>query len=296
MDTKYLRTVKAIRETGSFQKAAALLNYAPSTITFQVQQAEAQLGVALFARVGRQMVLTEAGNAVMPMIDQILTDAEALERFTGEENSLAGRLVVAVPETLLTYELQGVLKAFKSQAPGVELVIRVLNCYEIYRQLVDGQVDFAIHYDVRAYPKAIHTQILKSYSLSLVASPELANEDFVTAGQEKSVCALMNDPHARYLEIFRAYLAEKRIHLKPNLELWSIEAIKNCAISGLGVAYLPTFCAKQELAAGRLVAIETPLNEEQLTAIVAYQHETPAGQLFKNLLISNLSKSDSVPE
>jgi DNA-binding transcriptional LysR family regulator len=292
MDLKYLKTVQTIQTAGSFQKAAALLNYAPSTVTFQVQQVETQLGVRLFTKVGRQMVLTAAGTAAMPLIDQLLADEAALERFAQNTDGLVGRLVVAVPETLLTYQLQGVLHDFKVQAPGVELVIRVLNCYDIYAQMADGQVDLAVHYDVRDYPASIHTEVYGEYELALLGSPMLTaqQQDFITPGQAKTVCGLMNDPHARYLELFNAYLAAKRIRLQPNMELWSIEAIRNSAISGLGVAFLPKFCVQAQLDAGELIEIPTEISANTLTAVYAYRQLSVAGALFTQLLRESAQK------
>lgn len=292
MDLKYLKTVQTIQAAGSFQKAAALLNYAPSTVTFQVQQVEAQLGVPLFTKVGRQMVLTAQGRAAMPLIDQLLADEAALQRFAQNADGLVGRLVVAVPETLLTYQLQGVLHDFKQQAPGVELVIKVLNCYDIYAQMADGQVDIAVHYDVRDYPASVHSEEYGEYPLVLVGSPTLtaAQQDFVTPGQTKAVCGLMNDPHARYLELFNAYLAAKRIRLQPNMELWSIEAIRNSAISGLGVAFLPRFCVQAQLDSGKLIALPTEMMTNTLTAVYAYRQLSAAGTLFARLLRESAQK------
>lgn len=292
MELKYLKTVQTIHTTGSFQKAAALLNFAPSTVTFQVQQVEAYLGVQLFTKVGRKMVLTPAGQAALPLIKQLLADEAALRRVAQHTDGLVGRLVVAVPETLLTYQLQGVLHDFKVAAPGVELVIRVLNCYEIYAQMADGQVDLAVHYDVRAYPASVHTEKFAQYDAVLVGSPELTTEqqDFLTPDQDKSVCGLMNDPHARYLEMFDAYLAAKRIRLQPNMELWSIEAIRNSAISGLGVAFLPRFCVQAQLDRGELVELPTAMTDHTLTAIYAYRALSAPGALFAKLLHASTTR------
>ena len=210
MDLKYLKTVQTIHAAGSFQKAAALLNYAPSTVTFQVQQVEAQLGVRLFTKVGRQMVLTGAGTAALPLIDQLLADAAALDRFAEHADGPVGRLVVAVPESLLTYQLQGVLRDFKAEAPGVELVIRVLNCYDIYAQMADGQVDIAVHYDVRAYPPTIHNGVPGQYAPTLVAKPDMpqADQDAITTGQDKTACAPSDDPNARSRGMVNGYVVE----------------------------------------------------------------------------------------
>lgn len=65
MNTKYLYTIKTVLETGSFQKAASKLNYTQSTVTFHIQQIEQELDIKLFDRIGRKMVLTQAGREIL---------------------------------------------------------------------------------------------------------------------------------------------------------------------------------------------------------------------------------------
>ena len=66
MELKYLNTFKVIVEEGGFTKAAERLNYTQSTITFQIGQLEQELSVKLFERIGRKMVLTKAGERLIP--------------------------------------------------------------------------------------------------------------------------------------------------------------------------------------------------------------------------------------
>ncbi|MFY4776502.1 LysR family transcriptional regulator [Metabacillus sp. RGM 3146] len=66
MELKYLQTLKTILETGSFLGAARKLNYTQSTVTFQIQQLEQELSVKLFEKIGREMVLTQAGEDILP--------------------------------------------------------------------------------------------------------------------------------------------------------------------------------------------------------------------------------------
>ena len=68
MELKYLQTLKAITEAGSFAAAAKRLNYTQSTVTFHIQQLEQAMHVALFEKIGRRMVLTQAGHALMPYV------------------------------------------------------------------------------------------------------------------------------------------------------------------------------------------------------------------------------------
>lgn len=72
MEFKYLNTFRTIVETGSFTAAAEKLNYTQSTITFQIGQLEQELSVKLFEKIGRRMVLTKAGDHLIPYVDEVM--------------------------------------------------------------------------------------------------------------------------------------------------------------------------------------------------------------------------------
>lgn len=288
MELKSLYTVIKIIETGSYQKAAMALNYAQSTITFQIHQLENELGISLFEKKGNHMVLTSEGMEVLPLIKNIIDSVEALLMYNAGNNVLRGTLKIALPETLITYKMQPVLKAFKEKAPDVKLHLQVLNCYNIYSQLLNGTIDIAIHYDIKKYPQNIEILELRTYPLVMVASPCLDSTltDFITPDQQKPLSHIQNDPNALYLKVLAQYLKEKKISLETGMEVWSIEAIKQSVMSNLGVAYLPRFAVDEELKKGLLK--ECPMDVVgEMTALCAYhanKRNNPAVSLFLNLL------------
>lgn len=299
MELKSLYTVKKIVEVGSYQKAAVALNYAQSTITFQIKQLENELGIRLFEKSGSRMVLTQEGRAVLPLIEQVIEASDRLLCFKSEHAALSGTLKIALPESLVTYQLQEVLKIFKQQAPHVKLSLQVLNCYAIYELLLRGGADLAIHYDVRSYPQSIVTQALHAYPLVMVAAPELDEKeaDFVTPQQRKTVVHIQNDPQALYLKVLNAYLKQKQIVLETGLEVWSIEAVKRSVMSNLGVAFLPRFTVEAELAQGLLKECPMELADETITAICAYSKnkwKSPAMELFLQILGRYFSITDEM--
>ena len=104
MELKNLRTFQAVVDQGSYQRAAERLGYAQSTITVQIQQLEEELGVPLFERLGRRMVLTEAGERILPQARELLLGAERLLESGREDGVLSGILRVDMAETLLCYK------------------------------------------------------------------------------------------------------------------------------------------------------------------------------------------------
>ena len=293
MDLKYLATIKAILETGSFQKAATKLNYTQSTVTFQVRQLETELRVQLFERVGRRMVLTQAGQEILPYIDSVVESVDRLCNFGREKSDIRGVLRVAMPETILIYKSQPILKAFREQAPRVKLLIRSQNCYLTRNQILNGDIDVAIHYDVGGYNPTIVAKKLTDFGQALVASPALAVEerDFVTRDQRKALSLISNDKNCISQEVFDRYLKERHIYVENVIELWSIEAIKRSVISNLGVAFLPCFAAEEELRDGRLIELPTALKGKNISAICAHHKNkwmSPAIKLFLDLVDENI--------
>lgn len=292
MELKYLVTIKKIIETGSYLKAAAALNYAQSTITFQVRQLEQEFGTQIFERSGSRMVLTQAGKELLPFIDKVLDSVDALEIYCKHRDGFQGTLTIAAPESLVTYQLQPVLKKFREQAPYVKLRLKCMNCFEIYDKMCGSDFDIAIHYDVGTYPKSIAVTPLKSFPLVLIGSPLLSEHerDFSTQGQEKQLCNIQNDPDALSLKIFQQYIQNKSISFEGNLEVWSIEAIKRSVISNLGIAFLPRFTVESELLSGELIDIPIDIKKPEMTAICAVQKgrwKSPAMELFLQILSEN---------
>ncbi|MFV0241036.1 MAG: LysR family transcriptional regulator [Lacrimispora sphenoides] len=293
MELKYLNTFKTILESGSFRNAARQLNYTQSTMTFQMQQLEQELSVKLFEKIGRKMVITQAGKEVLPYVETILQATRQLENYGKDMQELTGTLKVVMPETLLTYRMQPVLKAFRQQAPGVRLSVQALNCYVIRDLLISGGADIGVHYDVGGYGTSMVTEQLADFSMALIASPDIdtACSDFVMKHQRMPVCLITNDPDSVFQNLFDHYLREQDIVLDGVLELGSIEAIKRSVTSNLGVAYLPRYVVEEELENGSLKELKTALSDKTISAICTYHKNkwiSPAMELFIRLLNEKL--------
>ena len=107
-----------------------------------------------------------------------------------------------------------------------------------------GEADLALHYDVAAYPSPFETTPLITYPLVLVASPLLSpqDSDFMTKGQTKEQCLLINDKQALYLTYFREYLREKALRSPKEMDVWSLEAIKQCILKQPRGRLSPRIC------------------------------------------------------
>lgn len=292
MDLKYLNTFKTIVETGNFSNAAHKLNYTQSTLTFQIQQLEKELSFKLFEKIGRNMIVTQAGKDILPYIDMINQSVDQIKNYGKCTENLTGELKVVMPETLLTYKMQPIFKEFRLQAPHVKLSVQSLNCYDIRDNLSKGNAEIGVHYDVGGYKNTIYTQKLQDFETVLVASNLLDDSlcDFCTPNQIKPLCLITNDKRSIFHKIFDNYLKEKNIIIDETMELGSIESIKRSVISNLGVAYLPRYVVADEIESKSLKILDVKIPNNTITAILAYHKNkwiSPAMELFLKLLKDN---------
>ena len=289
MELKYLNTFRVIVEEGSFSKAAERLNYTQSTITFQIGQLEQELSANLFEKIGRKMVLTKAGESLIPYVDEVLSSIDKLRNFEDDLAECQGDLRIGVGETLLCDHLPPILKEFHKKAPKARLFLRSMNCYDIRDELISGSLDIGIFYNcVGGFGTTLTTHPLGTYPLALVASQEIKTKypDFVTANQQIPIPFIINEPTCVFRQIFEQYLKEKSIMLDHTIELWSIPTIKNLVENNVGISYLPRFSVQKELDNGSLTEIPTELTHTTITAVCGHHKNkwiSPLMQLFIDL-------------
>lgn len=290
MELKHLRTFQTVVDRGSYQRAAEALGYTQSTITVQIQQLEADLKVPLFERSGRRMRLTEPGAQALSQVRELLAAAERLAELGRKDAAPAGTLRVDMAETLLCYQMQPVIRAFREQAPQVRLILRSCNCMRIPENVRTGVCDLGIGYDMDWNREALEVEPMESYDLILLASPDFAYPDFVTPGQYKPVSLITDEPDSIFRRQLEAYLREREITLDVTLELWSIETIKRCVMSNLGFTFLPRFVAREELERGTLVELPIPISGPRQTLCARRKGcwVSSAMDLFLRLLRENL--------
>lgn len=289
MDIKYLNTFRAIVEEGSFSKAADRLNYTQSTITFQIGQLEQELNTRLFEKIGRRMVLTKAGEQLIPYVNNVLDSVNKMKNFERDLAECCGDLHIGVGESLLCFMLPPVIKEFHRLAPNARLFIRSMNCYEIRDELLNGTLDLGVFYeDVGGFGSMLQTYPLGNFETVLVASSHTKQNhpDFITPDRQIPLPFIINEPNCIFRQIFEEYLRTRSIVLDHTIELWSIPTIKNMVQSDVGVSYLPRFTVEEELAQGTLAEVDTAIESPHISAVCSHHKNkwvSPLMQLFIDL-------------
>ncbi|WP_270181034.1 LysR family transcriptional regulator [Alkalihalobacillus sp. CinArs1] len=288
MEIRHLITFQSIIESGSYTGAAANLGYTQSTITSHIQALENEIGGALFTYVKRKLQLTHLGRELIPLAEDLLSTHEQIKNIQNSRE-VKGVLRVAAPESLTISRLGPIIREFSIRYPEVRLILTNGTCGQNQTDLLSGRVDIALMvYPEISLEKCIH-HTLRKEEIVLISSND-GPDHFNEYKHDENQVFITNEEGCSYRTMFERYLIKHGIHQFQTMELWSIEAIKQMVISGLGFAVLPYITVKEEVESGKLKVLK---HTEQLDPL--YSHMlikkkkwlSPAVEAFAELVLDS---------
>lgn len=257
MDLRQLTTFRVLARTLNFHQTAKQLHCVQSTVTAQIQALEEDLGTRLFDRLGRRVVLTDAGSRLIAYAERLLNLTGEARQAVLDQEEPVGTLTVSATETLCTYRLPAVLSQFRKRYPQVRLVFFVSEYSELRRAVTEGAVDLALLMEEPITSAALKAEPLCVEPIHLVASPNhpFAQRRSVLPGDLEPETILVTEAGCSYRVRFQHQLNLAGIQPAMMLEFNSIEAIKQCAMLGMGVALLPAVATSAEISQGKLVVL-----------------------------------------
>lgn len=242
MDTQALAAFVEVADCGSFTRAAGTLHLSQPAISKRLKSLEDQLGQSLFDRVGRKVLLTEAGRALLPHARQVLQTLEdgrrALSSLSGQ---VSGRLSIGTSHHIGLHRLPPVLKQFVAAYPDVDLDLHFMDSEDACEAVLAGRLELGIvTLPLQPLPH-LQAQCVWPDPLTVVVAPShpLAGRDTVELTELARHPAVLPDADTYTHRIIRAELekrgAEPRVRLATNY----LETLKMLGAIGLGWTVLP---------------------------------------------------------
>jgi len=257
MEFRQLNTFCTVAATLNFTRAAEVLSYVPSNVTMQIKALEDELGVRLFDRLGKQLALTTAGKRFLPHAQDVLEKLEEARSVVHDNEKLTGTLTISANEVICSYRLPTVFQQFRSQHPGVRLIFRSVPNQELKQTLFEGTTDIVYMLDEPIRSNGLVVESLVEEKFRLLAAPDhpLAKRTTLQLEDFHGEVFLTNEKGCPYRAMFDRSFEKEGIDNITYLEFQSAEAIKQCAISGLGIGFLPEIVVEAEVERGQLVVL-----------------------------------------
>ncbi|MCI1033776.1 transcriptional regulator GcvA [Raoultella terrigena] len=259
-----LRAFEATARLSSMTLAAAELHVTHGAISRQIRKLEEHLGLKLFFRLTRQIILTEEGaefhRTVIRLLSELMRESEHLRG-----RSLAKSLRISTTVSFASKWLAPRLSRFRRRYPEFDIQLDVTD---INVDLNDGQVDAAIRYGPGHY-RDVSSERIFDETVTPVCSPGFLEEhNGLTEIKALSNCVLLHEYRMQAnWEAWFAMAGDKnfRCHQGP---LWTLGSMAtDAALRGEGVALGRSVLIADDVAAGRLVA---PFPQHKLTAERGY--------------------------
>ncbi len=274
MEIRQLRTFQTVAKFLSFNRAANELHYAQSSISAQIHALEEELGVQLFDRLGRRIMLTEAGVRLLQYADKILDLADETPSGVVGARELRGSLTIKVPETISVHRLPPVISRFRHRYPKVRL--RLVSCSHegLQKDLRKGITDLAFLLTESIQVADLEAEVLGIESLVLVSHPNhrLTTQPEVHALDLEGETIPLSTVDCSYRRSLESILGQENIRYDVALEFNSVEALKRCIVSGVGITILPEITVAEEISQGLLAVL--PWADEKLevaTLMIRYK-------------------------
>ncbi|QEY15835.1 LysR family transcriptional regulator [Cellvibrio sp. KY-GH-1] len=243
IEIRHLKTLIALRETGSLVEAAERLFLTQSALSHQLKELESRLECELFIRKSRPLRFSEAGKRILQLADDVIAKVAEAERDVKKlVHGEAGRLYMAIECHSCFNWLMPTIDIYRNQWPGIELDFSGGFTFEPLPALAQGDIDLVITSDPQAIKGVEYVplfgyemQIALANNHSLIEKPFLQPQDLVDQ-------TLITYPVARNrLDIFNQFLGPANLEPKAvrtsELTLMMVQLVA----SGRGVCALPNW-------------------------------------------------------
>lgn len=252
MNFQQLRAVREAARLGfNLTEVASVLHTSQPGISRQIRELEDELGIEIFVRAGKRLTrLTPPGEAVLPIVERLLLEAENLKRVGADFNARdSGRLSIAATHSQARYALPTVVRDFRQVYPQVGLTLHQGSPKQVAEMLLSGEADIGVATEALAHYEQLIALPCYRWTHSVVVPPDhalLDNTAPVTLEQLARYPIITYEPGYTG----RAHIDEAFANsgLKPDIVLSAMDAdvIKTYVELGLGVGIVASLAFDPE--------------------------------------------------
>ena len=256
-----LQVFAAAAETENFSAAARKLHVTQPAISFQVQALEQRLNVQLFQRIGRRIVLTEAGHDLLPMAREMMNLSSRIEEsMCAAQGLVKGHILIGCSTSPGKYILPHLIGAFRKLYPEVQFSVQVMDRQMVEEKLLGKQIHIGV-LSLSSRHKELECWTLLTDEMVLIVGAEhpWATRERVTLAELGTAEWILREGGAATRQLVAATLAEHGLpsdDLRVAMELGSVEAVEAAVEAGHGVSIVSRVAVQRGLELERIRVVE----------------------------------------
>lgn len=264
IDTRQLRAFCTLARTGSFTQTARDLHLTQSAVSHSIKALEQDIGCRLLDRLGKRVVLTQAGEQLLHHATKILSEMESARESLGHLGKWGrGRLRLGASTTACQHLIPPVLREFKESFPEHNINIEPGDTLELVSGLLQHRIDLALSLEAENEPQLeFHHLFTDELHFLVGALHPWAKTGRVDRSEIPKQSYILYSKHSVTFRLTQDYFRREDMVLNTVIELGSMEATKELVKLGLGICILAPWVARKEIEEGSLVAL--PLGRRKL--------------------------------
>ncbi len=278
---RQLQYVRAVAELRSFRRAAEVCGVSQPALSVQVAQVEELLGVVLFERGQRKVLLTPAGELLLPRLRALLVDADALvEAARRASDPLSGTLRIGVIPTVAPYFLPRLAPALRARFPRMEVVWTEEKTPILAERLATGAMDAMLLALEAELGEVEHAEVAHDpFVLALPPTHRLAERAgaVTEADLAGEGVLLLDDGHCFRTQTL-AYCARTEVHETAFRATSLGTLVQMVAGGGAGVTFLPSCAVPTEAPRAGLAVRELAAPTPYRTIVLAWRRGSPLAE------------------
>ena len=264
LDSRQLRTFCVLARTGSFTQTARELHLTQSGVSHSMKALESDVGCRLLDRLGKKMVLTQAGEQLLHYVTRILRDMEGARESMAQLGKWGrGRLRLCASTAACQHIIPPVLREFKESFPEHAITIEPGDTLALVHSLLRHRIDLALTLEPDKEPQLdFHPLFTDELQFVVGALHPWAQAGRVQRTEIPIQHYILYSKTSVTFRLVEDYFRREQMVLNTVIELGSMEATKELVKLGVGVSILAPWVTRKEIEEGSLVTL--PLGRRKL--------------------------------
>ncbi len=258
MEIRNLITFVHVAELNSFTKAAKVLDYSQSTVSFQIKQLENELDCLLFERINHNISLTEKGKELLAFARRIRYLTDEFNQTLSGPSELKGFLRIVTSDSLCEEMILKRYADFHRKYPSISLRYIPADTEAMFSILDSNEADIMLTLDRHVYHHDYIIAKEEPVDVHFVtgAHSPYATDEPLSLSEISAFPMILTEAGIGYRRFLEEFMGREKLPLQPIMEIGRTDIIVSMLESGIGVSFLPDFVTGKKVEEGKLVYLD----------------------------------------
>ena len=275
MNLYHLKTFYYTAKYRSYTKAADMLGITQPAVTRQIQELQHSSDLVLFNRVGKKILLTDAGESMYALAEKIFElEAQVEENIRDFQQQKSGKISIVTSETFGGFYLPEIIINFNKNYPEIYLSVLTLNDFYVVENVSSLNYDLGFLSKEIVHPKIIVKELFTEDIVMIVnPSHPLASREIIEPGELDNMPIIMHEAESGTRHILNEFRKKHGIRFNVVCDFSNNESIKTLVKKGMGFSLISLNVVKDDIKRGDLVSVRIKDDNLNRKYYIAYHKE-----------------------